>query len=186
MLKLSTDQYENNGLFTEYYPTGQKFAEGHYVNGVHDGAWTFWYDNGQVCKVVNFKQGRADGIWDVFRPDGTLLAKKSYKNNNRDGDWITYQEDGKTPKVEEKFVDGIRDGVSRAYFPNGKPQRGVTFKNNLIEGMLTEWDDAGRKLGEVNFKSGKRDGKMVLYREDGTKIEHMYKEGRLLPGGAQG
>src|SRR5262245_55961344 len=76
VLKLSDDQLVNHGKFTEYYESGQKFAEGEYDNGVHNGTWTFWYDNGQICKVVTFDKGRANGKWDVFREDGTLAAKK--------------------------------------------------------------------------------------------------------------
>lgn len=184
VLKLSDDQLVNHGKFTEYYESGQKFAEGTYENGVHNGAWTFWYDNGQICKTVTFNKGRADGAWDVFREDGTLMAKKSYKNNKRDGAWVVYHQDGKTPKLEETYAGGVREGVSRSYFPSGQPQREVTYKDNALNGVLTEWDDSGRKLGEVNFKDGKRDGKFILYRPDGTTLEHEYQEGRLITGSA--
>lgn len=180
VLKLSDDQLVNHGKFTEFYESGQKFAEGNYDNGVHDGPWTFWYENGQICKVVTFNKGRANGAWDVFREDGTLAAKKSYKNNIRDGEWVFFHDDGKTRKLEERYVDGKREGVSRSYFPNGKPLREITYSGNDVSGLLTEWDDTGRKLGEVNFKDGKRDGKLILYRPDGTTIEHEYKEGRLV------
>ena len=40
--------------------------------------------------------------------------------------------------------------------------------------------ESGRKLGEVTLKDGKRDGKFILYRPDGTTIEHEYKDGRLV------
>jgi antitoxin component YwqK of YwqJK toxin-antitoxin module len=185
VVKLSDDQLVNHGKFTEYYANGQKFAEGSYDHGVHDGQWTFWHEKtSQICKVVNFKQGRADGSWDVFREDGTLQAKRTYKDNLRDGVWLIYHEDGKTPRIEETYKDGLRNGVSRAYFPDGKVQREMTFKNNELDGLMTEWDQAGRKTGEVNLKNGKRDGKFILYRPDGTKTEYMYKDGRLLTGGS--
>ena len=183
VLKLSNDQLVNNGQFTEFYPNGKKFAEGRYANGVHDGSWSFWYDNGQLCKTVVFQKGRAEGAWDVFRNDGTLMAKKAYKNNQRDGLWVSYYEDGKTPKMDETYVNGRREGPSRAYFADGKVQREVTFKQDQLDGLTTEWDQSGRKIGELNFKEGKRHGRYVLYKPDGTTLEQTYDNGRLLMGG---
>ncbi|HYO25630.1 MAG TPA: toxin-antitoxin system YwqK family antitoxin [Lacipirellulaceae bacterium] len=180
VLKLSDDSIVNNGAYVEYFPNGTKFAEGRFDHGVHDGAWSFWHDNGQLCKTVNFIKGMADGAWDVFRADGTLEAKKSYKNNKRDGQWFLYHEDGKTPKVEENYVDGLRDGVSRFYYADGKLQRELHFKNNQMDGPFTEWDAAGRKVAEVNFREGKRHGKLTMHRPDGTTIDQTYDNGRLL------
>jgi antitoxin component YwqK of YwqJK toxin-antitoxin module len=182
VLKLSDDQLVNHGVFTEYYPNGQKFAEGSYKNGVHDGSWTFWHDNGQVCKTVTFRDGRADGTWEVFRADGTLQAKRTYKGNLRDGEWVMYHPDGKTVRLVDTYASGVREGPSRLYYPNGQMQREMIFKNNLIDGVMTEWDESGRKLAEVNFTAGQRHGKFILYQPDGTTVEQMYENGRLLVG----
>jgi antitoxin component YwqK of YwqJK toxin-antitoxin module len=182
VLKLSDDQLVNHGVFTEYYPNGQKFAEGSYNNGVHDGSWTFWHDNGQVCKTVTFVDGQADGTWEVFRADGTLQAKRTYKGNLRDGEWTTYHPDGTTPRAVDAYVEGKHEGPSRHYFANGQMQREMTYKDNLLEGVMTEWDESGRKLAEVNLTAGQRDGKFIIYRPDGTTVEHTYKNGRLLTG----
>jgi antitoxin component YwqK of YwqJK toxin-antitoxin module len=178
--KMSDDTLVNHGAFLEFYPNGQKFVEGAYESGVHHGTWTYWHDNGQICKSIVFKQGRADGAWEVYRADGTLQAKKSYKDNKRDGLWVTYHDDGKTPLAEETYVNGVREGLSRAYFANGKTQREVIYKNNLPDGLFTEWDESGRKVAEVEFKDGKKHGRFVMYRADGRVIEQQYEDGRLL------
>ncbi len=34
------------GQWTDFYPTGQRSAEGFYVLGQEDGAWKFWSDDG--------------------------------------------------------------------------------------------------------------------------------------------
>lgn len=184
VLKLSDDQLVNHGLFTEYYPNGQKFAEGSYKNGVHDGPWTFWHDNGQVCKTVTFVAGRADGSWEVYSAEGALQAKRGYKNNLRDGEWVVYHADGKTPRSEETYVEGEREGPSRLYFANGQLQREVNYKDNLLDGAMTEFDESGRKLAEVHFAKGQRHGKFVLYRPDGTTVEQTYENGRLVSVGS--
>ncbi len=180
VIKLSDDQAVNHGMYTEYYANGQKFAEGGYVNGVHDGQWSFWHENGQLCKTVTFQGGHADGGWEIFRSDGTLSGKRSFKDNLRDGTWVSYYEDGKTPKIEDAYAGGQHEGVSRVYFANGKLQREIPFKNGLYDGLMTEWDESGRKIAEINFKANKRDGKFILYRADGTAVEQTYQDGRLV------
>jgi antitoxin component YwqK of YwqJK toxin-antitoxin module len=178
--KMSDDSLVNHGAYIEYYPNGQKFAEGNYDNGVHDGTWTFWHDNGQICKTVTFNKGRADGTWEVFRADGTLQAKKSYKDAKREGQWVTYHDDGKTILTEENYVGGKRNGVSRSFFSNGKPQREIGYKDDQFDGQFVEWDETGRKVGEINFKLGKKHGPLIQYRPDGQTIEKMYNDGKLV------
>ena len=92
-----------------------------------------------------------------------------------------YHDDGKTPKVEETYVNGKREGVSRAYFANGKPQREVTFKDGLLDGPMTEWDETGRKIGEVELQGGKRDGKFIAVpRRRHERSSRRTRTGRLL------
>jgi hypothetical protein len=42
--KMSDDTFVNHGKYVEYYRNGQKFAEGTYENGVHEGPWSFWHE----------------------------------------------------------------------------------------------------------------------------------------------
>ena len=74
---LSDNQVVNHGKFTEYYQNGQKFSEGNFDSGVHDGPWSYWHDNGQLAKTVTFKKGAPDGVWEVFRADGTLQERQT-------------------------------------------------------------------------------------------------------------
>jgi antitoxin component YwqK of YwqJK toxin-antitoxin module len=182
VVKMSDNQVINDGKFTEYYPDGQKYAEGNFVNGVHDGAWTLWHPKGQICKTVTFKMGRAEGTWDVFRPDGSMQAKRTYKNNKRDGLWTMYHDDGKTPHIEATYVDGVVEGVRRVYFANGKLQQEAIYSGNMLNGPLTEWDETGRKVLDANFKNNKRDGEFTLFRPDGETVKHTYRDGQLVVG----
>lgn len=179
---LSDNQVVNHGKFTEYYHNGQKFAEGNYDNGVHDGPWSYWHDNGQLAKTVNFKKGAPDGTWEVFRADGTLQSKKGYKAGKRDGAWVVYHEDGKTPKVEQNFADGQLSGVRKTFFASGKPRQEATFANGALEGTMTEWDESGRKLAEATFTAGKLNGKLTRWAADGSVSEQNYKDNKPVAG----
>jgi antitoxin component YwqK of YwqJK toxin-antitoxin module len=181
--KMSDDQIVNHGKFTEYYRNGQKFAEGNFNVGVHEGPWSFWHDNGQLSKTVTFKKGMPDGAWEVFRADGTLLAKRGYKNGQRDGTWTSYNEDGKTLSLEQTYADGKLNGKVIVYFKSGKPKVESVFKDNERNGKVIEWDESGRKIADADYVAGKMHGKLVRYAADGTTTEETYQEGRRVQAG---
>jgi antitoxin component YwqK of YwqJK toxin-antitoxin module len=180
VMQLSDDTIVNNGKFVEYYRNKQKFAEGQFVNGVHDGEWTFWHENGTVAKKVKFLEGRPDGSWEVFRGDGSLMAKHGYKNGLREGTWTLYYDDGKTPKIVQTFVDGALDGVRTTYFENGKDHQKAVFAKGVLNGLMEEWDETGRKVGEANFEDGMLNGKLIRWGNDGTKFEQSYRDNQAV------
>lgn len=181
---LSDNQIVNHGKFTEYYKNGQKFSEGDFDNGVPNGAWSYWHDNGQLAKTVNFAKGAPDGAWEVFRADGTLQSKKGYKAGKREGDWVIYYEDGKTPKIEQKYVNGELSGQRNTFFPSGKKRQEANFADGKLEGQMTEWDESGRKVAEATFSKGMLNGKLSRYGADGSVSEQVYRDNKPVAPGA--
>lgn len=156
---LSDDTYMNDGPYVEYYPDGQKFAEGQYEKGAMVGEWKYWHPNGQICKAVTFESGKPEGKVEVFRADGTLEASQGFKNGKRDGEWISYHEDGKTPKVKVTIVDGKVNGERTTYYPNGQVRQQMTFVNGQLDGPMVEFDESGKKIAQAMWKAGKLEGK---------------------------
>ncbi len=180
VVKMSDDQFINDGHYIEYYPNGKKFAEGDYVSGVHNGPWSFWHDNGQLAKTVNFTNGRADGAWEVHRADGTLESRKAYKNNVREGAWVVYYEDGKTPKMEQTYVEGKLQGDRKSYFSNGKVHQQANLKDGQYDGVVTEWDETGRKVAEAHFTEGKLNGTLTRWSSDGRRTEQVFRDNKFV------
>jgi len=175
---LSDNQVVNHGKYTEYYRNGQKFAEGNFDGGVHDGPWSYWHDNGQLSKTVTYKKGAPDGSWEVFRADGTPQAKRGYKAGKRDGAWISYFDDGKTISAEQTFVDGKLSGTRKTFYASGKPRQEANFADGQLDGVMTEWDEAGRKLAEATFSKGMLNGKLSRWSADGSVSEQMYQDNK--------
>ncbi|TWU28542.1 toxin-antitoxin system YwqK family antitoxin [Bythopirellula polymerisocia] len=153
---LSDDTVVSDGTYIEYYPDGQKFCEGKYENGVISGTWDYWHPNGQLSKSVEFKNGKPDGKIEIYRADGTLEAVQSYKNGVRHGEWISYYEDGKTPKAKAAIVDGNFDGERTTYYSDGTIRQQTNFVAGLLDGVATEYDETGKKIGEATFEKGQR------------------------------
>lgn len=153
---LSDDTVVSDGTYIEYYPDGQKFCEGTYKKGVITGEWNYWHPNGQLCKSIVFKDGKPDGKIEVFREDGTLQDIQSFKDGVRNGEWNSYYEDGTTPKVKANIVDGKIDGERTTYYPDGTTKQQTTFVDGVLDGMVVEFDESGKKVAEATFEKGQR------------------------------
>jgi hypothetical protein len=53
------------GKYVEWYPDGQKRAEGNYKDGKLDGWQTAWHENGTTAYESNYKDGKWDGLQGV-------------------------------------------------------------------------------------------------------------------------
>jgi antitoxin component YwqK of YwqJK toxin-antitoxin module len=178
--KFSDNHYEPDGLYREYYPNGQTFAEGTFSRGRQQGEWTYYHENGKVNRKATYKDGQPDGAWEVYRADGTLAAKRAYDDGKRDGEWIVYNDKGDAPLREEHYADGKRDGVWKVWFPNGKLKQEIGFQAGVQHGKTAEWDENGKQRGEINYVDGKLHGTATLWTPDGRKVVQKYDAGRLV------
>jgi antitoxin component YwqK of YwqJK toxin-antitoxin module len=132
-------------------------------------------------------------------------------NGKRQGKWIitgklaNLPDYGADAKVEEgKYLNSLKIGIWKHYFPNGNLQNKLTYENNRPNGYAVMYHDNGKISEEGNWKNnrwvgnyklyyengqvqqsftfnetGKREGKQEYYYENGEKmIEGEWKEGR--------
>ena len=78
----TTGEVPKNGLFIEYYESGEKKSERILRNGKEDGLCTIWYDNGQLRFEGTYKDGKSNGLLRGWKSNGKL-------------DWESTYEDGK-------------------------------------------------------------------------------------------
>ncbi len=160
---MSDDSVINHGAYEEYWRNGEKFSEGEFKDGVHHGEWSFWHPNGQLNRTVNFVEGRPDGKWQAFREDGTLQAEREYAEGKRAGTWILYHPDGKTVRLELPYVDGKLHGIRKSFYVNGQERQRAPHTEGQVDGVVVEWDEAGRKVIEAEFTKGKQKGRVIRH-----------------------
>ncbi|MEM9353767.1 MAG: toxin-antitoxin system YwqK family antitoxin [Planctomycetota bacterium] len=158
---MSDDSVINHGPYEEYWRNGEKFSEGVFKDGVHHGEWSFWHPNGQLNRTVNFVEGRPDGKWKAYREDGSLEAEREYVDGKREGTWIVYHPDGKTPRVELPYQNGRLEGLRKSFYVNGQERQRAPHTEGRVDGIVVEWDEAGRKVLEVEFSNGEQNGRVL-------------------------
>jgi len=69
---------EKHGLWTWWYPNGQKYSEGRYLNDAPVGLWVFWHSNGQKQMEGEYAAGTLAGKWTWWKEDGSVLRAEDY------------------------------------------------------------------------------------------------------------
>ena len=195
------DSYDSNfshhdGLQTEWYENGQKWAELNYRDGKLDGLAVYWHENGQKmleenynddklisamswkfngekCRVTNVKNG--NGVLVRYNEDGSESIRYTYKDGVLHGLLTNWYDNG------QKFVEGFnkdykRDGLWTTWHENGQKKRKQTTRTASGTGFKLSGTRTGKKR-EGNYKDGKQDGLWIYYTEYGTEDRITYKDG---------
>lgn len=116
---------------------------------------------------------------DTFDVDETKLDRTPHgrrKKFYKDGRPISKADLPKNPAVP-LITEDTSDGVHRTYFKNGKLEKEVTYKNNLLDGDFRTFYESGRVHQEKHYKEGKLDGLFKAYDEEAVLyFEINYKD----------
>ncbi len=191
------------GHWTFFYDTGEKFAEGYYVDGKLDSIWRFYYKNGALMQTGKYIDSLPEGEWKMFYPDGKLLKREYFVNGLRQGKYFELSPEGDTV-VKGYYNSGLREG--KWYFKIGdeytygeysygnKTGKWLTYyypemilkceknyRNGLLNGKIKCYYK-NKHLKYVGFyQNGNKEKKWYFYNPDGTlKYTIVYKNDKMV------
>lgn len=124
-------------------------------DGKLEGACQTFYPNGKVEKDMNFKSAKLDGSYKAYDDDGHIELEQTYKMGVLEGPSKMYKKG--VIFVESNYVDGLQDGMTTIYYPNGKDVNATT-----------------------QMKAGKKHGEMKVYAPNGTMTKKSFYQIDLL------
>ncbi|MEO7988135.1 MAG: TonB family protein [Chryseolinea sp.] len=147
-----------NGLFTQYYDSGQIESEGEFQNDKRVGIWKYFYENGNLMQEIIFNEDgffinsffdqngkkvleNGTGDWqytyEKYRSPERIIIEGHFANGKKDGDWIGRFESG-AKIYEEKFKDGkFKRGtlLQDLTYPE-KKEVNIQYQNNPFSNEL--------------------------------------------------
>ncbi len=187
------------GPETRYYESGRELAVGEHVDGALAGVWRYrfkdghnwradrWDDGALIAKTVDPRVttmtpealqalgwttsgiikltshdpllGRAarEAVMTTFvahHPSGRPRIAGSYDADGlRTGVWRFWYADGR-PEREIEYLAGVRERVARAWHPSGAPAVEGAYVAGEREGVWRWWDAHGRAIGEASYGAG--------------------------------
>jgi antitoxin component YwqK of YwqJK toxin-antitoxin module len=148
------------GIQREFSPEGKVINAKVYVGGVLTG------------EGILDTAGRKQGPWKEYHPNGVLKSKGVYLNGKRVDDWTFYFSNEVVEQKGKYDKKGKAQGPWKWYYESGNILREENYRNNLQDGLMTEYSDSGKVITKGEYLDGLKEGPWMLelpeYREEGS------------------
>ena len=191
---------KREGLWKEYYETGEVRSIGYYKNGnpinewkfffptqtieiignynqkgEKEGEWKWYYPNREILMIENYSDGELDGPFVAFDEAGNIISKGAYVEGQEDGDWF-YQRG--TMIETGSFYEGKRVGNWKTWYEAKKLAVDAYYDQDLYNGKYTTYWENGNVKTIGKYVSGERIGLWHKYLESGELLlSILYKNG---------
>lgn len=175
-----------DGPGTKFYPSGQVYFEGDYVDGhgvtgmfyYEDGTLmyagglqndkysntgTFYWENGNVRYDGEWSESKRHGSGTSYREDGTKLYEGQWSNDTYSGYGEKYFEDGVTINYKGRWANGQKNGTGTEYYKNGTNRYEGTWKNGTLSGKAKWYWENGVLFYDGDFVNGDMSGYGSIY-----------------------
>jgi antitoxin component YwqK of YwqJK toxin-antitoxin module len=188
------------GLWKEFYETGELRSEGHYLNSNPTGKWKYYLTDKTVEITGQYdKKGQKTGYWVWYYPDGSPLLEENWEAGKLEGDYVEYDEKGgiiakgqyvygekdgdwsfKHNLITEKgnYYEGNQQGIWKSWYENGNLYSEIEYDQDIPNGKYTTyWENGNMKL-TGKYVTGVREGLWHRYNENGDLlVSDFYKNG---------
>ena len=115
------------GITTQWWESGQKKSEAHFVDGVQHGPQSVWYQGGEKWSQVTYNHGRPTGVLTAWYPNGNKQQEMHYDDN------------------------GAKHGLYTVWYENGERKMELEFVHGRRRGFETQWNSEGVIILEINY-----------------------------------
>lgn len=164
------------GYWRVYDSNGELKFEGEYADGRPVGKFTYFYETGAVKAVVmNQDSGRVSRIR-MYHPNGKLAATGKYVNQKKDSTWLYFNELDGTLASEEIYINTLREGQWKTYYPEGQVMEVTTYRHDIREGPWLQYFSDGSLKSECAYENDLLEGRFVIYHLNGkVEVSGAYK-----------
>jgi antitoxin component YwqK of YwqJK toxin-antitoxin module len=161
-----------------------------YERGVQTGTHVVYTKSGDREIEETLDNGKKNGPYKRYSGN-KIVEEGNYVNNEKEGEWTTLNS---SEKITQNFSKGKLNGASKKYNNDVLVETGQ-FMNGLMTGVWKFYYLNGKIKGEGSFTNGDggdlgstgipkngRDGKWVLYYENGNKEQEFNYQSGLIEG----
>ena len=156
---------QGDGIYKQFYPSGELRMEGLNKDGKSQGNWIYFYETGEKQAEGEFVAGLRNGLWAFYHKNGQVSAKGAYLEGKKIGLWTYYHENGQK-SGEGVLVENQRDGQWNLYYDTGEIRAKSAYTTG--DGVFTEYYPSGKQKAKGQILEGRRDGKWIFFNENGV------------------
>ena len=154
-----------------FYEDGIVSHEGKYKDNIRVGLWTWFWPNGEKLKEEQYVNKVLYQVSE-WQDDGTVIAVKKYNNELLNGKSIFYHHNGNKSSVKT-YKDGKLYGEYIDYFITGEKRSTGNMLYGMMDGKWMFWYHNGVKELECEFDFGNPVGSAKIYHDNGLLKEEV-------------
>jgi antitoxin component YwqK of YwqJK toxin-antitoxin module len=150
------------------------------LKNVSEGEIIYYNQNGFIERIENWKNYQKQGTWKWFNQNGILRHQVEYDKDLKVGKEIFWDNQGEKAsevnfivQIENGISKSVSHGVQKGW-KNGKLISETPYVNGLRQGLYKEYYPSGNLKEERNFVNDSLSGKYFNYFEDGTLQREYY------------
>jgi len=175
---ITDENGKRQGLWREFYLSGELKSEGHYINSNQDGVWKFYFEKQKVEVEGRYKNGKKEGTWYWYYPNGEVLQEENWYQGKLDGVFVEYDENGNV-SVKGSYLEGTEEG-EWVYSQGTAIEKGV-YSDGMRTGLWITKQRDGRLISEIEYEQDLFHGKYILYYDTGKiRLTGKYSNGELV------
>ena len=169
---------KKQGAWCKVDSAGHKIYEGQFRDNIPYDTFRYYYPDGKIKTLSVFSDnGRKVRSVSYFK-NGKVMAKGNYLGEKKDSTWQFFSEYDGVKVSEEKYRNGLKEGVSTIFFPEGGVSETITWTNDLRNGLWETWYTDGKIKMKGAYKNGDKSGSFIFYYNSGkVMITGDYLEG---------
>ena len=104
-----------------------------------------------------------------YMSQSRIVSEVTFKNGIREGLMKTFYQDGKL-RITFWYENGLREDSSKFYHPDGKLFRSTPYKHDTIDGTQIQYYKNGRIKARLNYVKGLRTPSLEEFTPDGKLV----------------
>jgi antitoxin component YwqK of YwqJK toxin-antitoxin module len=120
-----------NGIFEQWYETGQPSVKCIYKGGLKNGLYQQWYDNGQKTVECLYINDKLEGEYKCWYYNRQLSEEIVWKNGIKNGSYRLWNSNGQK-KYEANYIDDNLDGLCQGWNEYGHLMIKTVYKRGVI------------------------------------------------------
>jgi antitoxin component YwqK of YwqJK toxin-antitoxin module len=173
-----------HGKTVNYYPNSYIRNQVQYFKGALHGTHYYYNDEGALLRIDNYKKGLLHGRQLTFSK-GYLLTDVDFVNGVYWGENLTNYEQSSFPKQVINYTNGLKNGEAKYYYKGNIIMIEQTYVNGKLEGISRSFYENGRVESVGNYNNNTENGAWNYFKEDGSFIKTVqFKNGVEAPLGA--
>jgi len=166
---LKDKQGRNQGFWKPKYENGNPKFIGFFKDGKPVGELIRYYEDGTVKARMIYHANDDTVKVSFFYQNNKLWAEGIYVNMEKEGTWSYYSYYSGKLVIKEKYLRGLKSGISSKFYESGALTEELEYKNDMKNGLWNQYYENGAARLKGNYELNLRTGSYLVTYPSGDK-----------------